>query len=282
MSGLIRVFAWLLALGLAALPVVAVLNGWMAPDRWPIRHLQVTAEYQRVSAEQIRSVVAAQVGRGYFDTDPARIHAALAGLPWVESVQVRKRWPDQIDVVLVEYRAVAHWGQDRLVSAQGQLFSTPGAAALQGLPQLDGPDDRIDDVMAFHESAHQQLAAIGLSLHGVRLSQRGSWSLELGNGASIVVGRTALPQARLARLVRVLPQLLEGERRPFERIDLRYTNGFAIAWGEVSVPAAGLRSAQATGTTASVLKPPEHSAGTAHPMASTHYPSPIISSDFPT
>ena len=53
MSGLIRVFAWLLALGLAALPVVAVLNGWMAPDRWPIRHLQVTAEYQRVSAEQV-------------------------------------------------------------------------------------------------------------------------------------------------------------------------------------------------------------------------------------
>ena len=192
MSGLIRIFAWVLALGLAALPVVAVLNGWMAPDRWPVRHLQVTAEYQRVSA-------------------------------------------DQIDVVLVEYRAVAHWGQERLISARGQLFTTPGAAELQGLPQLDGPDDRIEEVMAFHDSAQQQLAGIGLSLKGVRLSQRGSWSLQLGNGASIVVGRTALPQARLGRLVRVLPQLLEGERRPFERIDLRYTNGFAIAWGEPGV-----------------------------------------------
>lgn len=232
MSGLVRIFAWLLALALAALPVVAVLNGWMAPDRWPIRNLQVTAEYQRVSAEQIRTAVATQIGRGYFDTEPARIRAVLAGLPWVESVDVRKRWPDQIEVVLVEYRAHAHWGEDQLLSEQGKLFTTPGAGDLQGLPHLDGPEDRIAEVMAFYDSARQQLAGIGLRLEGVQLSQRGSWSLQLGNDARIVVGRTSVPQARLARLIRVLPQLLEGERRPFERIDLRYTNGFAIAWAE--------------------------------------------------
>ncbi len=236
MSGLIRVFAWLLALAVVTLPLVAVLNGWMAPDRWPIRHLQVTAEYQRVSAEQIRTTVAAQMGRGYFDTDPAIVRTALAGLPWVERVEVRKRWPDRIEVVLVEHRARARWGEGRLLSEQGVLFATPGAAQVQGLPRLSGPDDRVADVIAFFESAQRQLAGTGLSLEGARLTPRGSWSLQLRGGASIVVGRSVAPEARIARLVRVLPQLLEGERRPFERIDLRYTNGFAIAWGE---PGAG-------------------------------------------
>jgi cell division protein FtsQ len=71
---------------------------------------------------------------------------------------------------------------------------------------------------------------------GVRLSARGSWSLALSNGARIVVGR-AEPEPRLERLVSVLPQLLSGEPRPFERIDLRYTNGFAVRW--VEAPAEG-------------------------------------------
>ena len=244
MSGLIRIIAWLLALAVVTLPVVAVLKGWMAPDHWPIRHLQVTAEYQRVSAEQIRTTVAAQMGRGYFDTDPARIRSALAGLPWVEHAEVRKRWPDRIEVVLVEHRARAHWGRDQLISDQGALFTTPGASDIQGLPHLAGPDDRVEDVSAFYRSAQQQLSGTGLQLRGARLSPRGSWSLELADGASIVVGHTTMPEARLARLVRVLPQLLEGERRPFERIDLRYTNGFAIAWGDpdaapAPVPEAG-------------------------------------------
>lgn len=230
MSGLVRIVAWMLALVVVTLPLAAVLNGWVAPDHWPIRQLQVVAEYQRVSEEQIRTTVAATMGRGYFDTDPLTVHAALAALPWVEHVEVRKRWPDRIEVMLIEYRARARWGDDRLLSEQGSLFSTPGAADLQGLPVLFGPDERVADVLEFFEEAQGLLSATGLPLAGARLSPRGSWSLQLKNGASVVIGRSPSPQMRLTRLVRVLSQLLQGAYRPFERIDLRYTNGFAIVW----------------------------------------------------
>jgi cell division protein FtsQ len=50
-----------------------------------------------------------------------------------------------------------------------------------------------------------------------------------------MIGR-ADPEPRLRRLVRVLPQLLAGEARGFERIDLRYTNGFAVRWLPPSEP----------------------------------------------
>ncbi len=39
MTRLARVLAWVLALGVVMAPLVAVLNGWMAPQRWPTRHL---------------------------------------------------------------------------------------------------------------------------------------------------------------------------------------------------------------------------------------------------
>ena len=42
MNALLRIAAWILAITLVTLPVVAVLNGWIAGSRWPMRHLVVT------------------------------------------------------------------------------------------------------------------------------------------------------------------------------------------------------------------------------------------------
>ncbi|MBB5208788.1 cell division protein FtsQ/DivIB [Chiayiivirga flava] len=229
MHGLARLLAWVIALSLVTLPVVAVLNGWIASDHWPLQTLRVTAQYERVSAEQIRAAASAQLGKGFFAVDLAEVRSAVASLPWVERVEVRKRWPDVLDITVAEHRAFARWDGDRLLSDHGQLFRAPGGDDLQGLPELFGPDERIAEVVAFHANALRILAGTGLQVRGARLSARGSWSLVLGNGARVMVGRSAQPQERLARLVRVLPQLLT-ERRPFERIDLRYTNGFAVHW----------------------------------------------------
>ncbi len=38
------------------------------------------------------------------------------------------------------------------------------------------------------------------------------------------------------RFARLLPQLLARQARTLERADLRYTNGFALTWGEPAAP----------------------------------------------
>jgi cell division protein FtsQ len=229
MNAAIRVLAWSIALLLVTLPVVAILNGWLAGDRWPIERLRLTAEYERVSGEQVRTAVASQLGRGFFAVDLAEVQRAVAALPWVERVEVRKRWPDLIEITVHEHRAFARWGNDRLLSDHGALFTAPGLEQVQGLPQLEGPDARLQEVVSLYGEAQKIFAGTSLSVQGVRLSARGSWSLTLADGARIVIGR-AEPQPRLQRLVRYLPTLLGGESRSFDRIDLRYTNGFAVRW----------------------------------------------------
>jgi cell division protein FtsQ len=252
MNAAIRLIAWSLALLLVTLPVVAVLNGWIAADHWPIQRLRLTAEYERVSAEQVRSAVAPQLGRGFFAIDLAEVQRAVSALPWIDRVEVRKRWPDLIEITLREHRAYARWGADRLLSDRGQLFTASGLEQLQGLPLLDGPDARVGDVVALHAEAQRILTGTGLAVQGVRLSARGSWTLTLANGARLVLGRDD-PRPRLRRLVRVLPQLLAGEARGFERIDLRYTNGFAVRWSPAldsttPVPAGAAPQAPQAGT----------------------------------
>ena len=45
MRGAIRLVAWCLAIALVALPIVGVLRGWFAANRWPVTQLTVQAEF---------------------------------------------------------------------------------------------------------------------------------------------------------------------------------------------------------------------------------------------
>lgn len=231
-----RVLAWGIALTLIALPIVGVLNGWFAADRWPVRQLAVHGGFDHVSAEQIRATASIHLHDGFFAVDLAALREAVARLPWVERVEARKRWPDTIELSVYEQQPWVRWGADRLVNRRGEVFAAPGAAAIQGLARLSGPDERVSDVLAFYIDAMKKFAHSGLAVEGVRLSTRGSWSLALSNDAVIEIGRKH-PAARLQRFLDVWPKLAVGRADPPTYVDLRYSNGFAVRWLPLTAPA---------------------------------------------
>ena len=84
---------------------------------------------------------------------------------------------------------------------------------------------------ALYNESRQLFAPMGLDVTTLVMDARGSWSLLLGNGTQVVIGRTDA-RPRLGRFARMLPQLLAAQAQPLVRADLRYTNGFALSWGE--------------------------------------------------
>lgn len=227
----LRIFAWALALALVALPVVAVLNGWIGAERWPLRTLRVGGEMQRVDAQQLRATVLPYARGGFFAVRLADAQQAVAKLPWVERAEVRKRWPDVLEVRIVEHKPFARWGQDRLLSAHGNLFPLGGMTPPPDLPRfdVDAPAARIRDVVALYNAASELFSAEGRRVRVLSLDRRGSWSLTLSNGTEVVIGSQEA-RLRLDRFARLMPQLLH-KPLPLLRADLRYTNGFALTWG---------------------------------------------------
>ncbi|MGN6479552.1 cell division protein FtsQ/DivIB [Luteibacter sp.] len=226
-----RIVAWAIAITLVALPVVGVMQGWFAAGRWPVTQLKVEAEFAHVSAEQIRSAAIPHLGKGFFATDLESVRAAIGSLPWVESVEVRKRWPDTLLVRIYERQPFARWNEDKLISRTGQVFDAPGADQMGDLPRLSGPDSRLAEVVSFYAQVRKAFEGrVGMSVTGVSLTQRGSWSVIMDSGAEIVIGDREQADRRLARFLDVYPQLIAGHRGGFAYADLRYTNGFAIRW----------------------------------------------------
>ncbi len=229
MNAMLRLLAWILAVALVALPVVAVLNGWVGAGHWPLTTLRATGQFDRVDEAQLREIVLPYARQGFFAVRLDDAQAAIARLPWVEHAEVRKRWPDTLEVRVVEHVPFARWGDDRLLSEHGRLFPADGIAAPEGLPQLHGPDSRVPDVVALYNEARVMFDPIDIDVRSVELDPRGSWTLGLASGAQVVVGRSEA-RARLGRFARLMPQLLTQQAQRLVRADLRYTNGFALSW----------------------------------------------------
>jgi cell division protein FtsQ len=271
MSAFLRLMAWLLALALVLLPVVAVIRGWVGAERWPLRTVLVNGQLTRVTDAQIVSAVYPHAQRGFFAVRLEDAQGAVARLPWIEHAEVRKQWPDKLVVTVVEHRPFAWWGRDRLLSERGVIIAAKGVAAPKGLPRFDGPEARSGDLVRLYNEARAMFAAGGLDVRTLAIDDRGSWSMTLSNGAEVLLGRDDA-RLRLQRFARLLPQFPAQNDRTLKRADLRYTNGFALSWAsggeqvdanrasaaeghaEAEVAAPGM--AANTRTTNSELRPP--------------------------
>lgn len=226
-----------LLMGLLLLAVVAgvfwVYMGMTTQDRWPIRWLDVAGEFERVSAEQVRTRVAPMIEGSYFTVDMAAAEASVESLPWVSSAIIRKRWPDGVEVRVDEYVPVAHWTGGRLLATDGTAFTVPGADGIQGLPWLEGPEGSLENMINAWQTVNEYLNAVGLEVRRIRLDARGAWRLQLNNGTRVELGRDD-PMPRLARLVAGWDALARAGTTVPEVVDLRYANGFAVRWPEVN------------------------------------------------
>ncbi len=223
--------------GLAVLVVLGLL-GWggyqiQRDEVMPVQTLQLQGVFQRVDAEQLKRVVVANMTGNFFTLDMQRLHRAVAALPWVQEVQVDRTWPGLLRVRIREQQPAALWNGTALLNENGEIFLRLDAqqAARFDLPRLAGPDDLAGQVLARYRDFAGALAPLSLQLSALALDRRRSWSLQLGNGMRVMLGRKNTSQ-RLSRFLAVYAKYFQGQALQPRYVDLRYANGFAVDWGE--------------------------------------------------
>jgi len=238
-NAFLRIAGILIAIAVIALPVVAVVNGWIGAERFPLTKLRVSSDARHVDDAALQKVLAPYAKQGFFAVRLDDAQAALAKLPWVEEAEVSKKWPDVLEVHIREHRPLALWDETLLLSERGRLYprSTMGDALPKGLPQLGGDARRVAEVLAFYNQSRELFAPLGLGVRELRQDARGSWSLRLSDGTQVIVGRFDA-EPRVRRFAELLPKLIAPEGRALQRADLRYANGFALKWGEAASPVA--------------------------------------------
>ena len=220
--------ATLAAVAFALIAIGAV--AWAARhDAFAFRAVVVASPLKRSSAAHLEAAIRGDLAGTFFTLDLERARAALARVPWVRKVALRRQWPGRLEVAVDEYVPYARFGDVALVSPDGELF----AAAYAGeLPQLDGPDARAAELATRHREWSALVAPLGLRLRAISVSPRGGWRVQAdaaGAPLAIELGRDE-PDARMSRFVAAYGRTIGALARSGTRVgevDLRYRNGFA-------------------------------------------------------
>jgi len=217
--------------------VQLVLDHFRNPGRYPIKSVVVEGYYQHTDHDQLRDRVMVQAQRGFFNLDIAEIQLQVEELPWVEKAYVRRIWPESISVHIEEHQAVARWGDDGLLSDNFKLFFPPRngveeSTALQSiigqLPQLNAPERRHVALHRLLKTSEPMLSKIDAPLIGISEDERRSVTLTLKGDVKVVIGHRLIEE-RIERFTDIFRSYIAPVYDDISRVDMRYSNGFALA-----------------------------------------------------
>jgi cell division protein FtsQ len=241
------------ALALAAL--LAAGCAWAARrPAFQFGDVRLEGDLQRNSVSTVRANAMPHLAGNFFTMDLARTRAAFEQVPWVRHAVVRRVWPDKLVVALEEHQPVALWqgdeSSDKMVNSHGEVFeANVGDVEDDSLPQFAGPDGSSPQVLEMYRRLQPLFAGMEAEMTALHLSGRGSWKVDLDDGATIELGRGTPDEVveRTARFIRTLPQVLHKFDAPLESADLRHAEGYAVKLKGLSVAADAKQPPQASG-----------------------------------
>ncbi len=190
-----------------------------------IKELVLVAPFEHVSESQVRLSLQGVFPNGFIYLDISEVKNRLMLMPMVAQVEVEKVWPETLKITIQEEQPVAIWNAKNMLSHSGNVL--PLALAELRLPKLQGSEGESRLVMQHfqlfsHWGKRHQLNLTGLS------NSTSGWLLSFEDQVGIWLDSTRAMQG-LQQLERVLQQFKINR---IQRIDMRYEQGFAVAWKE--------------------------------------------------
>lgn len=224
----------------------AVLLGWAAwagSQRlpfYPLREVVVVSHVERVGRVQIEHAARTAISGNLLSVNLDEARGAFEKLPWVRRVELRRVWPDALEITIEEHVAVARWVrpdsagnvEGRLVNNHGEIFTAVAAAT--DLPSLNGPEGASAVMVERLQEFAGRLAGINRKPVALTLSARAAWQLRLDDGVVIELGRDQpkLPlSARIDRFASHYAMAQAKGGQAVTAVDMRYPNGFVLHLG---------------------------------------------------
>ena len=211
--------------------LILVLGGKALRDAPPVA-IQVSSQnLSSVQAQILQQTMNQQPVSSFFTTDLQTLRDIAMGLAWVDQISVTRDWQRGIVVTALPKQAVAHFGTERLVDAKGAVFVPADSQELTGSPlvTLQGEMAQAPVIMQQMQQINSWYSPLDMRVEDIILTPRMTWLVRFDNGLRVIVDNENTAQ-KLLSLSQLLNNQLSARRDEMQSIDLRYKNGFTIAW----------------------------------------------------
>jgi cell division protein FtsQ len=195
----------------------------------PIQHVVVSGGSEQLNVAALKKRLLELGERGFISTDVSDLRNEAETFGWVDTVKIRRFWPYGVELIVKEHVPVARWGDSALLSSEGEVFEVDDTEPFSALPKLYSVPGHELELMATYRDLSRLLAPVGMSIESLTRSSRGAWQLVCRNKLELNLGRDQINQ-KISKFVSVYKLALKEKIEQIERVDLRYTNGLAVAW----------------------------------------------------
>lgn len=167
----------------------------------------------------------------FFSADLPRIQETVASLSWVENVSVSRDWYRGVTVLVTPRKAIANFGSERMLDSSGATFVPVDKSMLMNanLVTLHGNPADAKIIMKQLHQLNVWFAPLGMRVKDLSLTARQTWIIQFSNGIRVVVDREDT-ERKLYELPKILKGHYKNNLHQIKMVDLRYKNGFVIAW----------------------------------------------------
>ena len=178
---------------------------------------------------QLQQLLGEKADTNLLKADLQSYVAKLETVDWVGQVDVRRDWQQGIVVNVVPRQAVAKFGSERLVDANGTVFKPADSNDLNNpsLMQLQGDSQNAVVMMQQIKQVSDWFMPLGMKIEEVIVTPRMAWLFRFDNGLRVLVDNDNTSE-KLYRLSIMLQNQLKPQLKTLQTVDLRYKNGMAI------------------------------------------------------
>ena len=178
---------------------------------------------------QLQQLLGEKADTNLLKADLQSYLAKLETVDWVGQVDVRRDWQQGIVVNVVPRQAVAKFGSERLVDANGMVFKPADSNDLNNtsLMQLQGDSQNAIVMMQQIKQVSDWFMPLGMKIEEVIVTPRMAWLFRFDNGLRVLVDNDNTSE-KLYRLSIMLQNQLKPQLKTLQTVDLRYKNGMAI------------------------------------------------------
>ena len=211
-----------------------------------IRSVELTGEIEHISALHFRRALGQTTTGTFFDVDLDAIREAALKAPWVKNANVRRVWPDKINIEITEHKPLALWEDGRLVSVSGELFAANPEEVDNplALPEFFGRAEMVQEVTRRYKRFSKMLQVVLPKARVTELSvnDRDSWALAIASDdippTRIELGVEKADwtlEDRFGVVIVQYPEVVKLMKGPPSSIDARYELAFAATLPENSL-----------------------------------------------
>lgn len=217
-------------LALLALVTVACL-GVRELGRLPVERIVVTGKLEHLREEALREAIAGELDAGLLFLDLQKLRERLQALPWVYRAQLRRRFPDTLELGVVEQLPIARWGDEAFLNHEARIIEVADGERWQDLPVIRGPEGSESRLMNHYQRLLERLRPLELAPVMLREDDYGQLAARLDNGLSLELGNRDFA-LRVQRFLNLWQDELATAGRIARRVDMRYEGGAAVAFEE--------------------------------------------------